>query len=179
MSVDSIEANGTSWDERLAEVQRLYPTTADATWLDALADVEIMGAILRDALRVGHSPKRRGSRPALDTEDGEARLRQLFGDDYTALPFAEALKALAGHRSVTFLSVKTGLSRSHVQRLLAGRTPTGAEMETVARAFSKPTVYFVEYRNGLLLWAVLRHLTRAPEASVGLVRRLGAGGVPA
>lgn len=178
MTARANEANGTdvaSWDERLAEVQRLYPTTADGTWLEALGDVEIMGAILRDTLRVGHTPKRRGSRPALEAEDGEARLRQLFGEDYTVLPFASALKALAGNRSVSVLSTKTGLSRSHVQRLLAGRTPTGLEMETVARAFSKPAVYFVEYRHGLLLAAVLRHLSRAPEASVGLVRRLPAG----
>ncbi len=175
----STGANGTpvaSWDERLDEVQRLYPTTADDSWFDALGDVETMGAILRDALRVGHTPKRRGSRPALDVDDGEERLRQLFGEDYTTLPFDQAFKALAGNRSVSVLSAKTGLSRSHIQRLMAGRAPKGSEMETVARAFNKPPVYFVEYRNGLLLAAVLAHLSSAPEASVGLVRRLGMPG---
>ncbi len=164
-----------SWDERLREVQRLYPSAADPTWLDALGDFELMGAVLRDALRVGHTPKRRGSRPLLNAEDGEVRLRQLFGDDYTTLPFAEAFRVLVESRGLSVRQVarKTGLSRSHAHRLMLGQVaPTGRDMEMAASGLSKPAVYFLEYRVGLLLAAVAQHLTEAPETSVGLVRQL-------
>lgn len=132
-----------------------------------------MGRAIRETIRVDGTPTRRGARPLLDADDGMARFRQLFGEDYTTLDFAEAFRILAGARSLTALARRTGLSRSQVHRLLAGSAPTGREMEMVAQAFGKLPVYFVEYRIGLVCAAMAEHLARAPETSVGLVRQLG------
>lgn len=161
-----------SWDERLDTLHRRFPSTADPYWTEALQDYSIMGRLIRDTLRVGHTPKRRGSRPMLEIDEGMARLAQLFGDDYTTVPFNQALVHLAAGRSLTQVARRTGLSRSKVDRLMRGAAPSGREMAMVAAGFHKPSTYFMEYRVGLVCAAVAERLMAAPDASVGLVRAL-------
>lgn len=168
-----------SWEERIRAVQREFPVTGERWWGEHLRDVELVGRVLGDLIRVGHTPKRRGQRPSLDAEEGEVRLRQLTGDDYSTLSFAEAFRLLRDGRrpppSLTRMHRGTGLARPKLHRLLAGlNLPTAPEMEAVAAYFGKPPIYFAEYRRLLILAAVDDHLRRAPDASMAVVRQLGA-----
>ncbi len=164
---------GRSWDERISAVEQQYPSTV-TSWAEPLQDVSVMGRLIGGALRVDSTPAgTRGQTPALDYQTGMARLRQLWGDDYSSLPFPEAFQVLAGGRSVAELERVTGISRSRITRITAGlATPSGKEMEMAAAAFGKPAIYWTEYRNGLVLMAVAAYLAKAPEISVGLVRQL-------
>lgn len=160
------------WDDRLATVHRQYPSTDQRDWSEALRDYDLMGALIRDILKVESAPKRRGQRPSLDIEAGEARLRQLWGDEWTTLPFAEAFRLLSGSLSRRAVGERVGVPRATVQRLLDGLEPTGQEMERIAAAFGKPPTYFREYRVGLVCGFLVEYFADAPEASVALAHRL-------
>lgn len=179
MSVSEPELR--SWEDRLEAVKAQFPSAADRYWADAVKDYDLMGGVLREVLRVGHTPKRRGQRPLLDQGEGMARLRQLWGDDYSTLAFPAAFAALAGSRSrsalVALIRARTGveMSRTQVHRMLSGAiAPSGRDMEIIAAAFAKPATYFHEYRLALVLAAVVAYLDEAPEATASLVARLGA-----
>jgi hypothetical protein len=161
------------WESRLADVEHAYPSTTEA-WAPALHDYEMMGRIIRDILRVGSAPKRRGQRPLPDADAGMIELRRLWGEDYSTLPFADTFRLLGGARSRTHMARKTGLARSRVHRLWSGEiVASGGEMEQIARAFDKTPGYFLEYRVGVVCAAIAEHLRRAPEASIGPARDLG------
>lgn len=170
-----------TWEDRLAAVKGAYPSTADRYWVEAVQDYALMGGLIHELLRVGHTPKRRGSRPGLE-QDAEtmARLRELWGDDYSTLPFAETFTMLKGTRSrsqlVTLIRAKTGVyvSRTQIHRFLTGQAaPGGRDMEVIARAFNKKPTYFHEYRLGLVIASVVALLDASPEQTASLVQQLG------
>lgn len=161
------------WDDRLAVIHRQYPSAAESDWSEALREYELLGRLLGDVMKAATAPKRRGSRSPLELEAGEAQLREIWGDNFTILPFNEAFRQMAGARTLAQLAVKTGIGRATVHRLLTGKLePTGSEMEAIARAFGLRPIYFREYRAGMVLAVIAQHLTDAPEASVKLVRQL-------
>lgn len=170
----------TGWEAQRAAVYARYPSAAEEDWTAALADYDLMGRLIRDVLRVGHTPKQRGSRPELERDEALSRLNQLRGDDYTMLPFPEAFRALARWdpdtptRSLTNIARRVDIPRSRTHRLLTGESkPSHADLEQIAAAFGRRPTYFAEYRIALVVAAIEAHLEAAPEATVGIVRQLG------
>lgn len=176
------------WSTIVERVHAHYPATADDGFearARARMDTDTIAAILKDVLRVGHSPVRRGQRVMPTPDEGMGRLRQMRGEDYATAPFPIAFRALARGRSFTVLARKTGIDRTRIQRLLTGtRTdaagkrprikPQPAEMETIAGAFGKSPSYFREWRTLRLARMVEEELASNPELSASLIHRLGA-----
>lgn len=169
-----LNKRGETWEQTARRVREQYPTVDTLDWAEALKDYDLLGRIMRDVLRVGHTPVRRGHRPPPDFDEGMARLRQLRGEDYTVLEFDDSFRVLAGDRSRVALARRTGLSKTQLHRLITGEVaPTGDEMAAVAAAFGKSPFYFKEYRTAIVCALVARELERSPETSIGMIRNLG------
>lgn len=165
----------TAWSERLKMIYEHFPSTcAKGTWNKALSDVDTLGELIRDILRLQQAePGKSGPRPAPDPRKGIRTLRQITGQDYSVLSFREAFEVLANGYSLTHLARKTKLSRSQVYRLLRGEcAPTPAEMKQIAEGFGKPPAYFTEFRTAFIVATLTSHLDAVPEATVGLYRKL-------
>ena len=163
------------WERRVSLIVEHFPTALALDWKLAFErDPDMFAWIVQDILRVdGATPGRSGPKPNVDVRKAAARLRRMIGDDYTALPFHEAFRVLAGERSMSHLARKTGISRSQVHRLYAGQCdPSASEMEAIAKAFDKPAGYFTEYRLNVMMGAILERLERNPEATVKYYRHL-------
>lgn len=118
-------------------------------------------------------PGRPGPRPSLDVHEATRRMQQLLGQDYTLLAFPDALRILAGERSIRSLANKVKLDRSTVYRLLNGKIePDPFWMRQVAAAFGKHPSYFLEWRMLYITAALMRRLEYSPETSVKLFREL-------
>lgn len=170
------------WQKRVDLIFTQFPSTQllvsgelVPNWKRAYdKDIDLFAWIIRDVLKAdGATPGRSGPKPTVNRATGEARLRQLMGDDYSVEPFCVAFQALAHSRSLTNIAYKTGLSRSQVNRLLKGMCePTGYEMEQVAHAFGVPPGYFSEYRLGVVVAAIVERLKQYPDATVKYWREL-------
>lgn len=163
------------WDKRVSLIRDHFPSIETLEWKAEFdKDFGLFAWIMNDILKVDAAePSRSGPKPAVDVRTGAARLRQLMGNDYAELPFADAFSALAGKRSLNHLARVTGISRSQVRRLLRGDVePSRADMEMIAAGFKKEPGYFLEYRMGLLLAIVAQKLIDSPEISVKPYRRL-------
>lgn len=162
--------------ERMKQIKEQFPSVEKLDWNEAFKqDIGLMGAILRDVLKIDLStrPGVSGPRPGVDPEEGRARLRQLLGQDYTNLPFHEAFEVLAGGRSYTHLARKTGLSRSKVFRLAKNmEQPSVDELRQVAEAFKKHPSFFFEYRTYYVAAAMQQRMEHAPEASITAYRKI-------
>lgn len=174
-----------SWEDRKRLVADQYPSVEKLDWYEVLGGdgpefSDVYVAIWRDILKADAAePGRPGPRPALDWGKGVERFKQLNGQDFTSLPFAEAFNRLVGNRSLTSVARKTGLSKTVVFRFLRGeRQPTRAQMESVARGFKKHPSFFVEYRNAMLMELFERRLAAEPEHSIQFYRQafFGVGG---
>ena len=163
------------WAERKKIVNAQFPTTVDLDWERVFrADPHILGQLINDILKVDSAvPGRPGKRPALDIKLAEERLRKIVGDDYTALPFADAVYALMGDHSVLWLAQKTGMNKSYVYRMMSGQSNVALEnIEIVAKTFRKDPSYFVEYRLAYIIGVLTRKLESMPDATVGFYGRL-------
>lgn len=163
------------WEERAEHIRDRFPSVDKLDWTAALdRDQDLFARIIRDILKLEQAvPGRPGPRPSLDVYPATRRMMQLFGKDFALLPFAQALKALAGDRSMRHLSNKTTLDKSHLNRLLLGqREPDGYDMRMCAQAFGKHPSYFVEWRLLYIIAAVTRRLEWSPETSVGIFRQM-------
>lgn len=163
-----------SWEERLEAIYDFFPGAKSPDWNLVLSDMDTLGEILRDILRLEQAePGKSGPRPAPDLRTGMRTLRKWQGEDHTIERFPAAFRVLARGYSLTHLSRKVGLSRSQTNRLLKGECdPTPHEMAAVARAFGKEPSYFLEFRSSLILAALGAKLEQVPEATIGLYRRV-------
>lgn len=170
------------WGAIIEDLHVRYPgTRADRVAIrrTMAGNHDVMAAVLRDVLLVSQSPVRRGQRSMPDLHEGLDQLRTIRGEDYTTLPFHRALQRLAGTMTLPELAEATGLSASIVYRLKCGEnrhkrrsTPTKEEMETIAAAFAKKPIYFVEYRALVVSALVHNDLLANPEMSAGIINRL-------
>lgn len=162
------------WSGRREVIDRIFPSVERLDWKKAFdGDIELLGRLLRDILKLDSAiPGKPGPRVVMDFPEGIARLRQLMGEDFSVLAFAQAFDALAAPRSLRHLEYRTGIGRNRLNKLLRGHTPTGPEMEQIAQAFGKHPSYFVEWRAGYVLAAIQRKLAEAPESTVGFYRRI-------
>lgn len=162
------------WSRRSQVIKEVFPSTTHLDWKAAFdRDIDLLGRVLRDILKVEQTEQGRpGPRPSLDYKEGTRRLRQILGEDYSMLPFSEALKILGGDRSVRHLATKCGVSHSHIQRLLAGgREPDMQTLEKVAKAFEKHPSFFLEYRLIYIARTIIDKLGDAPEATINIYRK--------
>lgn len=163
------------WDQRIELIKKQFPSVAALDWRKVFGeDPALMGRIINDIIKVDAAqPGKPGKRPAVDPETAQQRLRQMCGEDYTALPFKDSFKALAANRSIRGIAHKTKLDRNYVHRLLNGQAiPTGDVMAQVARAFGKDPSYFAEYRVAYIFAVLFHKLEQTPEASVAFYRKM-------
>lgn len=166
------------WAERLANVRDQWPQTGHNRdqILDSIADYDRLGQVMRDVLRVGYEPPRRGQRSPLEWSDGHARLRSLAAENAgmaTTMPFPDAYARLADGHSADAMADTTGILPERLTELADGSDPTGDEMEAIAKAFGKPLTYFLEYRVELIASTIVASLYAAPERTIDVLVRLG------
>lgn len=163
-----------TWEERVEQIFEFFPRAKDPDWNHVLSDLDTLGEVLRDILRLEQAePGKSGPRPSPEIRSGMKTLRKWRGDDHSIERFPAAFAVLARGYSLTHLSRKVGLSRSQTNRLLKGECdPTPHEMNLVARAFGKEPSYFLEFRSSMILAALGARLELVPEATIGLFRRV-------
>jgi transcriptional regulator with XRE-family HTH domain len=157
------------WQERYKVIKKTFPSVETLDWNKVFrSDPAIMGRIVNDVLKIDQAePGRPGKRPALDIERAESRLRQIRGEDYTVLPFVEALEHARGDKSIRSLSYYSGLPKSTVHRLAEGLAhPTVEQLEAIAKGVRKDPSYFMEYRVAFVLTAMAELFSRSPESTV-------------
>lgn len=169
-----------AWADRLSDVRRDWPSTEhnQAQILDAIADYDLLGRVMRDVLRVGYEAPRRGQRSPLEWSDGQARLRSLAAERSGLASnesFAAAFARLADGHSIEAMADVTGMGIAQLDCLLDGRhAPTDDEMVQIATAFGKPPTYFLEYRIQFICATLATNLAASPERTIDLLVRLGA-----
>ena len=157
------------WPKRAKLIKEQFPRTAQLDWKQVFSeDPHVMGRILGDIFKADMAePGRPGKRPAVDPKIAAEKYRRFSGDDYSTLPFAQALAALKGTKSVRHFARNTGLTKSTLDRILRGEKEADLEMIIdVAKNLGKHPSYFVEYRVGYVTAVVSHYLEWAPEASV-------------
>jgi transcriptional regulator with XRE-family HTH domain len=163
-----------SWDQRVQVIKRRFPSVDRLDWNKAfLADPTLFGRVVNDILKVDAAqPGKPGKRPAIEQKDAEQRLKQLMGEDYTTVRFAEMFPLLCGKRSVRAIASKTGLNRNTVYYLLKGGQPSAEAMEKIAKAFRKKPEFFYEYRMLYISAVLWQRLDSNPEATINLYRKV-------
>lgn len=167
------------WDRRATMILAQFESVDKLRWRKAFeSDIDLFARLVKDILKLDQAqPGRPGPRPALDYQQGVARLKQYMGQDYSLETFPQALKTLANGRSIRSLARKTGLSKNHVHRLLTGEmAPDAYAMQAVATAFTKHPSYFSEWRAMWITNAVMNRVLENPESSIVLYRKLKADG---
>lgn len=163
------------WEKRAIKIRQRFYGISDINWESALErDIELFGRIIRDILKLEQAvPGRPGPRPSLDVNAATRRINQLFGNDFTILPFPEALRILTGGRSIRYVAARVGLPKDTIHRVCSGKIePDGYLMKTVAEAFDKHPSYFLEWRMLYITQAVMRRLEWSPETTIDLFRTL-------
>lgn len=162
------------WDQRVQIIKRRFPAIDRLNWDAAFKqDPTLFGRVINDILKVDAAePGKPGKRPAIDPKDAEQRLRQLLGEDFTTLPFAEAFSVLCAERSIRSIANKTDLNRNTVHYLKQGGTPSAEAMEKVAKAFKKKPEFFLEYRLSYITAVLYTRLDNNPESTINLYRRV-------
>lgn len=157
------------WAERYKEIKRVFPSVETLDWSKVFrSDPAIMGRIINDVLKIDQAqPGRPGKRPALDVDRAEEKLRRLRGEDYTILPFVEAVQAARGDKSIRSLAYYSELPKSTVHRLLEGTaTPTIEQIEAISKGLRKDPSYFIEYRVAFVIAGLTEMMAQAPESTI-------------
>ena len=158
------------WSERVELIYEIFPSTAYLDWKKVFSDdPSVMGRIVNDILKAELSPGKPGKRPSLNNKAGRDQFKKIQDEDYSELPFNEALQVLKDsyNLSIRSLATKTGLHRSHLYTLLKGKsTPNIEVLEKVASSFNKHPSYFVEYRIGYILSMLAHRMMEVPESSI-------------
>ena len=166
-------SNKKSWDKRYQIIKKNYPNINDDTWISSFDNDDTFIKILGDVLKSERRVSTPGKRPGLSKSDGMERLNKILERDFSDLDFTRAFKALTVGKSVRSITAKTGLSKSHVQRLLSGEdNPSIESMEKIADGFKKHPSYFLEYRIYKILASVNYILVNNPETATNLYSKI-------
>ena len=157
------------WDETVARLYQEIPDAESVNW-EALfrSDPKILGDLVNDIIKVNVSQKGRpGKRSASSEEDVAADLRKLTNSDYAEVPFAEAMKAAMGSRSLRQTAMLADMDKMTLHRLLGGTgvPVTSVQMEQLAAAVKKDASYFLEYRAAYVCHAIYRMLCGNSESA--------------
>lgn len=94
-------------------------------------------------------------------------------EDYTNEPFVDAMRYMVGQRTAEQMARRTGIQEHRIRRLLKGsQRPTGSDMETIARTFSKKPWYFREYRVTMIAAYVIDQLELDPDSAAVIARQI-------
>jgi transcriptional regulator with XRE-family HTH domain len=163
----------TSWDKRYEKIKSIYPNIDVINWANIVEHDDIFVKMLGDVLKSERKVSTPGKRPGLSRSDGLEKLDKILDRDYSVMEFEKAFKALAGNRSVRSLNIKTGLSKSHIQRLLTGQdSPSVEAIEKIAYSFNKNPSYFLEYRIYTVLSAFNYLLIKNPEIATSWYKKM-------
>lgn len=161
--------------DQFEAIHAQFPSIRQLDWAKVFAmDLGLWALVWRDVMKQDQAESGRpGPRPSLDPKKGTKRFLQMTGEDYTMLPFPEAIRILSRNASVRALAAQTGIERNTIHRLLTGSIqPDLYEMEQAAKAFGKHPSYFLEYRISTILAFLHAHMLNAPESSVTAYNRV-------
>ena len=162
------------WEDRREMIDEHFPNVRDADWNVVLRDDAIFGRLLRDILKIDQiEPERKGPRPSLDYDRGMQSWRELTGQDFSELPFAQAFRVLTRGHSTRVIARRTAISPTRVHRLLHGEDkPTIEDYRLIAGAYNKKPAFFAEYRAEYILSAMAARLEDQHEMTIAIYRKL-------
>ena len=162
-----------SWDKKYQSIKKDYPNLDLDDLSSTISDDDIFIKMLGDILKSERKISSPGKRPSLNRKDGLENLNKMLDRDFSDLPFSRSFRSLCGNRSVRGIHAKTGLSKSHVQRLLTGQDEPSLEtMEKIAIAFKKHPSYFLEYRISNVLEYFYEFLMKNSETATVWYRKI-------
>jgi hypothetical protein len=164
----------------LEEIRSRYPSLSAlarpvsegvSPWSVAFkARPDAMHALLADFIKQAYAqPGRIGQRPMPKEEQVDFRAL-IYGEDNES-PLTEVLPRLV-KTDVKTLAVQVHMSRTQCQRMLKGEYhPTIAELRLIANAVGKPPTFFIEYRNAMVIQALINLFEERPGIATSLYRK--------
>lgn len=160
----------------LEEIMGLFPSVRELDWHKVLVeDPQIWVRLRADIEKAGQKTGKPGPRPPLD---GRGTIDGVNGEEFTMLPFTEALDRLSRAYDPKGLSVRqladmTGINRNLVHKLMNDKAaPDSYELTLFSSAFGKRPEYFLEYRIGYVLQFFHDFMVNNPESSVPAYTKL-------
>ena len=163
----------------LDEIRSRYPSLSALAapvnegdpWAVAFkARPDAMHALLADFIKQAYAtPGRIGQRPMPKEEQVDFKTL-IYGEENDE-PLTSVLKRLVKTDMGSFAR-SVHMSRTQCQRMFSGQYhPTVAELRLIASAVNKPVTYFVEYRNAMVLRALIEMFEQRPGMATSLYRR--------
>lgn len=154
-------------------IRSSYPNIASVDWSSAIQDDDVFIKMLGDVLKSERKVSTPGKRPSLSKGDGINRLNKILDRDYSSFEFQKSFRAISNGKSIRSIHAKTGLSKSHVQRLLSGQDfPSIETMEKIANGFNKHPSYFLEYRICKVLESFNNLMLENPETATNWYKKI-------
>ena len=163
------------------EVQARYPSLSALTqpsgkasrdaWVAVFnARPDAMTSLLADFIKQVHAqPGRIGQRPMPREEQVDFQGLIYGEDNEEPMPVVLPKLLTTGERA---FAVKVHMSRTQVQRLLAGDyDPDVYQIRLIAAAVRKPPMFFIEYRKAMVVAAFINLLEVRPGIATTLYRR--------
>jgi transcriptional regulator with XRE-family HTH domain len=170
------------WATRVELIKEIFPSVSTIVWEEELQTeldgdqpipVGVFLEILRTIFVVDQTQGRKGARGAIDYRAFLQTWRKAAGRDYSESPFRQTFRILARDDSVRAIARKTFISKSRVDRLLAGtERPSVDDLRSIARAYGKDPSYFHEFRAEYIVAALADRLDDDPEQTIVLYRQL-------
>ena len=153
-----------SWEKRYQIIKDSHPSV-QSEW-GGLIDDDMFIKILGDVLKSERRTSTPGKRPGLSKNEGMEKINKLLDRDFSDLEFSKAFRTLSSGRSIRSITSVTGLSKSHIQRLLSGEdNPSIDSIEKIAKGFKKHPSYFLEYRIYKVLGMLNSVMADNPETA--------------
>lgn len=127
--------------------------------------------ILADIIKLAHAkPGRVGQRPM--PREADVDLDALIYGEVSNKPLVEILPHLMRHMSERQFAQRVRMSRTQVQRVIAGEyEPDADQMRRIAAAVNVPPTYFLEYRTMMVVAALHNVINDNPNVATALYRR--------
>lgn len=155
------------WDKKLQELRQDYPNIGSIDWHTLINnEPEVFYSV------IGGVAKTKSKKSV----SSGMKVAQIKGENYSELPFIEALNVLWGDRSYRSMANKTGLPLASIQKIRSGAmTPSFETMEKIAVAFNMDPSYFLEYRICKILSSLDAYLVANPETATSWYSKLNKG----
>lgn len=165
------------WEERIKLIEEQFPGVRNADWNIILKDVDTLGRVIRDVLKVDQiEPGRAGPRPNLNVERGMQTWREITGQDFCELPFVDALRLLTRGQAVRTVARKVNVTKTRMDRLMRGIDhPSADDLRAIAAAYRKKPSFFAEYRTEYVTAAIVAGLAQEPEMTTAIYSKLVKG----
>jgi transcriptional regulator with XRE-family HTH domain len=162
-----------AWAKKYQQIAKTYPNINVNSLTGKMVDEDMFIKIIGDVLKSERTVSTPGKRPGLSRADGLERLNKILERDFSDQKFPSAFRNLTAGKSVRAIQSKTGLSKSHVQRLLAEIDhPSVETLEKASAAFNKHPSYFLEYRIFKIMEYVNSFLMDNPETATTWYKKI-------